>query len=169
MNNQEPNRDEDILAPALKKAGQSYLLSADRAHEIIGKLKAPVISPLASRLQRRDRGRSIISSFVTQVNIFMSTTAKVGLVALVLLLVGIFGYTQLGSKPGEYATDTNGNTTVGGAEKSSGDIDEVVNAILASSASESLVIGEEDADAALIDADSQELQDFGQSINDNDF
>ena len=169
MSNQELNSEEDILAPALKKAGQAYLLSEVRARDIVSKLKVPVISPLSSRLQRRDQGRSIISNFMTQVNIFMSTTAKVGLVALVLVLVGVFGYTQLGSKPGEYATDVNSSPTTTGAEEASGDIDEAVNVILASSASESLVISEEDADAALIDADSQELQDFSQSINDNDF
>ena len=169
MSNQELNTEEDILAPALKKAGQAYLLSEVRAHDIVSKLKVPVISPLSSRLQRRDQGRSIISSFMTQVNIFMSTTAKAGLIVLVLLLVGVFGYTQLGSKPSDYAADTNSSTTTTGTEKASGDIDETVNVILASSASESLVISEEDADAALIDADSQELQDFSQSINDNDF
>ena len=169
MSDQELNFEDKILVPALKKAGQAYLLSVDRAHAIVSKLKVPIISPLSSRLQRRDQGRSIISKFTTRINIFMSTTAKVGLIALVLVLVGIFGYTQLGSKPGDYAIDTTNSSNTTGTEKASGNIDEAVNVILASSASESLVIGEEDADAALIDADSQELQDFSQSINDNDF
>lgn len=170
MNKQEENYEESILASQIKTAGQSYFLSATRAHQIVSQLKAPTLSPLSSHFKRRDQGRSIISKFITQIDIIMSTTAKVGLVALVLGLVAIFGYTQLGSQPADYASSPEDNTqTASGVAKGSGDIDSAVGVMLASAASESLVLGEEDADATLIASDSQELLDLSQSINDNDF
>ena len=168
------------MAGRIKAAGQAYFLSEDKARQIIKAVHAPTLSPLSSHLKRGDQGRSIISNFMTQVEIFMSTTAKVGLVALVLVLVGIFGYTQLGSKPSDYAALPAGTDNASGesandsqktatAEKGSGNVDDAVSVILASAASESLVLGEEEADASLINNDSQELLDLSQSINDNDF
>lgn len=194
--NPEQNTEDGILASQIKKAGQAYSLPENKARQIISQLKAPTLSPLSSHLKRRDQGRSIISNFMTNINVFMSTTAKSGLVALVLVLIGVFSYTQLGTNSSDYAmapADVETNTmntmsaelasdagipsggtakaSLAGAivEKGNGNVDDAVSIILASSASESLVLGEEDADAALITSDSQELSDFSQSINDNDF
>lgn len=191
--NPEQNTEDGILASQIKTTGQAYSLSEDKARVIISQLKVPVLSPLSSHLKRRDQGRSIISNFMTHVNVFMSTTAKTGLVALVLVLIGVFSYTQLGTNSSDYAMapadiETNGvntmsaelasdagdsaaKTSIAGAmaEKGNGNVDDAVDVILASSASEGLTLGEEDADAALIANDSQELLDLSQSITDNDF
>lgn len=188
--NPEQNTEDGILASQIKIAGQAYSLSENKARQIVSQLKAPTLSPLSSHLKRRDQGRSIISNFMTQINVFMSTTAKSGLVILVLGLIGVFGYTQLGTNSSDYAmAPTDAETSMMSAElasdtgnsaakasmsgvvveKGSGNVDDAVSVILASSASESLVLGEEDADAALIANDSQELLDLTQSINENDF
>lgn len=191
--NSEQDTEDSVLASQIKAAGQAYSLSENKARQIINAVHAPTLSPLSSHLKRREQGRSIISNFMTNINVFMSTTAKSGLIILVLGLLGVFGYTQLGTNSSDYAmSPTGAETSLMSAELASdagapssiaakaspvgatsaqgnGNVDDAVSVMLASSASESLVLGEEDADAALISSDSQELSDFSQSINDDDF
>jgi hypothetical protein len=187
MDNQSINSEEEILAQSIKVAGQAYSLSEDRANKIISAVTENTHSPFASYITRRDQGRSIISNFTTHINVFMSTTAKVGLVVLVLGLVGVFGYSQLSTRSGDYAMMTE---SPGGADslamesanlstkassmatsegRGSGSVDGAVSVILASAVGEELTVNEEDGDAGLIDADGQELQDLGQSFNDYEF
>lgn len=180
MKSNTEKREEDILKQPVKAVGQAYFLSEDRAHDIVGSLKAPTLSPLSSYSKKKDQGRSVISSFITQIEVFMSTAAKTGLIVLVLGLLGVFGYTQLGinKNSGEYAMNSevseesqamSGDTSaMAVAETPTGDIDELVSVILAEATSESLALAEEESDVALINAGSQELQDFSQSINEYD-
>ena len=53
--------------------------------------------------------------------------------------------------------------------ETTGNIDDVVEAILTFSENEGILMSEEIADANLLTADSQEINDFGQSYNENEF
>jgi hypothetical protein len=50
-----------------------------------------------------------------------------------------------------------------------GNVDETINALLKEVDDENLATKDLEGDASLIDSDSQEVDDFGQSINENDF
>jgi len=50
-----------------------------------------------------------------------------------------------------------------------GNVDDLVNATLSEISDEELLIKEEENDASLISLDSQEISDFGQTINESDF
>ena len=50
-----------------------------------------------------------------------------------------------------------------------GNVDDTVEALLKEVDDENLATGDLEGDASLIDSDSQEVNDFGQSINENDF
>lgn len=51
-----------------------------------------------------------------------------------------------------------------------GNVDDAVNALLEEVADiEPLLVAEEDSDALLVGGDSQEVGDFGQSVNENEF
>lgn len=49
-----------------------------------------------------------------------------------------------------------------------GNIDDVVNALTKESVDEELVVNQEDDEVDLIISDSQEINDFGQSVNENE-
>jgi hypothetical protein len=53
--------------------------------------------------------------------------------------------------------------------EATGNIDDAVNAIMMETTDESSIINEENQDAAIISQDSQEIKNFGQSANENDF
>ncbi|MBU4284933.1 hypothetical protein KKF60_02945 [Patescibacteria group bacterium] len=50
-----------------------------------------------------------------------------------------------------------------------GNVDDIIDAILTFSDNEEILMNEETADINLITADSQEINDFGQSYNENEF
>lgn len=169
-NNTYPTEAEVVAS--LKKTGSQINLSAQAAKNILQQL--PVTTIHAGRSITRERERSIISS----IKIFMSTTAKISLIVLVLGLIGVFGYTQLGTNPSNYAVNNVSDqptTPAESANKSSsvaagsGNVDEAVSAILAGATSEDLAISGEEADVSFVDTDNQEVVDLGQFYDENDF
>lgn len=50
-----------------------------------------------------------------------------------------------------------------------GNVDDLVNATLSEISDEELLIKEEEKDTSLINLDSQEVSDFGQTINESEF
>jgi hypothetical protein len=50
-----------------------------------------------------------------------------------------------------------------------GNVDDTMEALLKEVEDENSTLGDLEGDASLIDSDSQEVDDFGQSVNENDF
>ena len=96
----------------------------------------------------------------------------VGVIAAIALWVG---YSQLKTKAPQYTTkqaptETQKQiVTEAVPPVASGNIDDVVSALLQDSSGETLAFQEETGDIDLIAADSQAISDFGQSYNENEF
>ncbi|MDD5430787.1 MAG: hypothetical protein PHP03_00995 [Candidatus Pacebacteria bacterium] len=81
----------------------------------------------------------------------------------VVAVLAVFLISQYGGSAPQYVQNIISPATP--AEK----IDDVVDNIMAELVSENTVFAEEDGDALLVQMDSQELSDFGQSYNENEY
>lgn len=92
----------------------------------------------------------------------------VGIVVVIALVVS---YSQFGSKVLRYVPTKTGEKVVTEITPpaATGNIDDLVKALLQDTSNEALGAEEESNDAALIAADSQEISDFGQSYDENKF
>jgi uncharacterized protein YpmB len=93
-------------------------------------------------------------------------------ILIVLILVGAFVYysnmkPKVSSSGNEEAQRPEEQKTV--LPQATGDIDEAVDALLQSANDEQTAVGNADDDKKLITSDKQEISDFGQSANENEF
>jgi hypothetical protein len=95
----------------------------------------------------------------------MTINWKIIAIAIVILvIVVIIVYYQLGIKP-SLITEQPAEII---PPPATGNIDDAINALIQDAANEQVIAAEEDADTSLIDLDSQEISNFGQSYNENE-
>lgn len=96
------------------------------------------------------------------------------IIPLIIILVIAAGliYYQFGIKPlqPQYTTEKAAPEQVAKITPppATGNVDDAINAFIQDSTNEQALAAEEDADASLIDLDSQEISNFGQSYNENE-
>jgi len=92
-------------------------------------------------------------------------------VTIVILLVIFFGATKFDvfNNNGDLGKLQDMSKELLPISETTGDVDGIVDTILTFSENEGILMSEEIADANLITADSQEIINFGQSYNENEF
>lgn len=118
------------------------------------------------RYSYREEGRpSIINIILNQIHNLMAPKLKLALALVVVLaIVGIFAYYQIGQKAPQYLTQE--GQKLGALPKATGNVDDAITALMQDSASEeAFLLANDEEIASLVNLDSQAISDFGQSYN----
>ena len=93
-------------------------------------------------------------------------------VLAILAIAAWLIYYQFGIKPLQPQYQAEKGTTEQAAKiippPATGNIDDAINTLIQDATNEQALAAEEDADASLINLDSQEISNFGQSYNENE-
>ena len=96
------------------------------------------------------------------------TTKGIIIIIIAILIIVLAGYIYLQSGERPPAPTAKGTQTIV-PPAATGKVDDLVAAIMAEITDEELLIKEEEKDTSFISSDSQEVSDFGQTINENEF
>jgi len=124
------------------------------------------------------KGRSS-TNYIIQIYDLMTTKWKIwaplGIVSVAILIV--LGYYQFSYKIPEYASEETQSIAVTAKEAlpivslapATGNVDDAINALLGELSDDELVFAAEQEDKTFLALDSQEVSDFGQIYNENEF
>lgn len=115
------------------------------------------------------KGRISFSDLIfNQIQNLMKWGIVIPLLIVVLAII-VFGATYFtGSEnAGEYSFKSGAEKVVVPEPQSTGNVDDAINAVLDFSSAEDILFADEENDAALINIDNQEINDFGQSYDEN--
>ncbi|TSD03763.1 MAG: hypothetical protein Athens071426_45 [Parcubacteria group bacterium Athens0714_26] len=167
-----------------KKEGESIIPSKELFKQIIERIPSGVTNEVNPRYLYRKEVQSRFSfkkiNNITKIYNLMTINwkiwAPVGIVAVVTLVT--IGFNQLGIKApqapiaGEMTqapVAVSQELPVAVTKPATGNVDDAVDAILASISDDEAFFADATKDAELIAADSQSISNFGQSYNENEF
>jgi hypothetical protein len=171
----------------LKEESKKIVPTKESFQQIIDKINVSVTNELNPRYSYMEevQGRpslekiNNITKIFNLMNINWKIWAPVGIVAVVALV--IIGSSQLGTKSPQAPITDSGQAQeqpiavsqdlpkVAVAEPATGNVDDAVNAILASVSDDEALFADAIKDGELIAADNQSINNFGQSYYENEF
>lgn len=115
--------------------------------------------------------RGVGVNIIDQIHNLMKTKSIVILLVIIVVVVGIVLYCLLLEKPP--VSEVPGPGEIPPPEDvippaATGNVDDIVDALMKELSDEESVLTEEEGDAALVTSDSQEIADFGQSVDEDD-
>ena len=158
----------------LKKEGESIALFQGLFKQVIEQILDGVTNETNVRYKYKKEveGRPSLDNITTKIYDLMIVNWKVwaplGIIAVVALVA--IGSYQSGTKtPQAPVAEEKPQQQPVAVKPATGNIDDAVNAALASIADDQALFADAEKDAELIAADSQAISDFGQSYNENEF
>ncbi len=158
----------------LKKEREKIVPPRESLRQTMDKITSSVTNGVNIRYLYREevQSRPSLNHITAKIDDLMTINWKIwgplGIIAVVVVVL-LSSY-QFGTKaPQAPITAPSQELTVAVTKPATGNVDDAVNAILAAVSDDQALFADVEKDAALVNADSQELSNFGQSYNENEF